>query len=158
MRTLVLGLGNPILRDDTVGVLVAEAVRAAIAPQPRSPAVVETAAVGGLALMEQLIGYERAILVDALCRPGQPPGKVLRLTLDDLRSLQATERSVSPHDTSLCVAMELGRQMGLPLPDEVVIYAITVTELLDFDEEPTPPVAAAIPVATAAVLAELVTH
>ncbi|MGB9633171.1 MAG: hydrogenase maturation protease [Chloroflexaceae bacterium] len=155
MRTLVLGLGNPILTDDSVGVRVAEEVRAALAPRPEAPVVVETASVGGLALMEMLIGYDRAILIDALCRGDQAPGSLLRLTLRDVQALSPTERSVSPHDTSLGVALDLGQQMGLPLPAEIVIYAITVTEVLDFGEEPTPPVAAAIPAAVDAVLAEV---
>lgn len=155
MRTLVLGLGNPILSDDAVGVRVAEAVGAALAPLPRPPAEVATAAVGGLALMELMIGYDRAILIDALCRADQAPGNLLRLSLADIQALQPTERSVSPHDTSLGIALALGRQMGLPLPEELVIYAITVTDVLDFSEEPTPPVAAAIPAAVAAVLAEV---
>jgi hydrogenase maturation protease len=155
MRTLILGLGNAILTDDAVGVRVAEAVSAALAARPSPGAEVATAAVGGLALMELLIGYERAILVDAVVRPDLRPGRVLRLTLDDLRAMQATERSVSPHDTSLCVALDLGRKLGLPLPEAIVIYAVTVSELHDFGEEPTPPVAAAIPAAADAVLAEL---
>lgn len=155
MRTLILGLGNPILTDDTAGVRVAEAVAAALATRPLPEVEVTTAAVGGLALMELLIGYERAILVDAIVRPGVPAGRVLRLTLDDVRGMGATERSVSPHDTSLCVALDLGRQLGLPLPEEIVIYAVTVSELRDFSEEPTPPVGAAIPAVADAVLAEL---
>ncbi len=155
MRTLVLGLGNPILTDDSVGVRVAEEVRAALAPRREHPVVVETASLGGLALMEMLIGYDRAILIDALCRGDQAPGSLLRLSLRDVQALSPTERSVSPHDTSLGVALDLGRQMGLPLPAEIVIYAITVTEVLDFGDEPTPPVAAAIPAAVNAVLAEV---
>lgn len=155
MRTLILGLGNALLTDDAVGVRVAEAVAAALEAQPWPQAEVATAAVGGLALMELLIGYDRAILVDAVSRADLPPGWVMRLTLDDLRAMQLTERSVSPHDTSLCVALDLGRQLGLPLPGELVIYAVTVSELRDFSEEPTPPVAAAIPAAADAVLAEL---
>ncbi len=154
MRTLVLGLGNPILTDDSVGVRVAEKVRAALAPRPEAPVVVETASLGGLALMEMLIGYDRAILIDALCRSDQAPGSLLRLSLRDVQALSPTERSVSPHDTSLGVALDLGQQMGLPLPAEIVIYAVTVTEVLDFGEEPTPPVTAAIPAAVNAVLAE----
>jgi len=155
MRTLVLGLGNPILTDDSVGVRVAEEVRAALAPRPETPVVVETASLGGLALMEMLIGYDRAILIDALCRADRAPGNLLRLSLRDIQALSPTERSVSPHDTSLGVALDLGQQMGLPLPEEIVIYAITVTDVLDFGDEPTPPVAAAIPAAVDAVLAEV---
>jgi hydrogenase maturation protease len=153
--TLVIGLGNPILTDDAVGPRVAEGVRAALAGRPAPRPAVASIAVGGLALMEALVGYERAVLIDALWRPGCPPGSLHRLTLDDLETLCPTARSVSPHDTSLTVALRLGRQMGLALPESIVIYAVAVANILDFSEEPTPAVAAAIPVAVAAVLSEL---
>ncbi|NTU81370.1 MAG: hydrogenase maturation protease [Chloroflexales bacterium] len=155
MSTLVLGLGNPILTDDAVGPRVAEQVRAALAARPGPRPAVETASVGGLALMEALVGYERAVLIDALWRPGWPPGSLHRLTLDDLETLSPTARSVSPHDTSLAVALDFGRQLGLALPEQIVIYAVAVANVLDFGEEPTPEVAAAIPAAAAAVLTEL---
>ncbi len=155
-QTLVLGLGNPILTDDAVGIRVAEAVAAALGPERLGNMVtVDTAGLGGLALMEQLLGYERAILIDALAIGNQTPGRLLRLSLADLAGLRPTAHSLSPHDTSLGVALELGRQMGLPLPDEITIYAITVSQVLDFGAEPTPAVAAVIPAATAAVLTEL---
>jgi hydrogenase maturation protease len=156
MSTLILGLGNSILSDDAVGPRVAEGVRAALAGRPGPQPVVETVAVGGLALMEALVGYERVVLIDALWRPGWPVGSLHRLSLADLETLCPTARSVSPHDTSLAVALQLGRQLGLALPETIIIYAVAVTNILDFGEEPTPAVAAAIPVAVAAVLSELV--
>ena len=58
-RTIVVGLGNPILGDDGVGWRVAQAVQA-LAPE----ADVECQALGGLSLMERLVGYQRAIIVD----------------------------------------------------------------------------------------------
>ena len=46
MKTLVLGLGNPILTDDGVGVKVADAVRKALSPDTSID--VSEASVGGL--------------------------------------------------------------------------------------------------------------
>lgn len=153
MTTLVLGMGNPILSDDGVGFHIAAAVRAALADAPE--VVVETASLGGLALMEAMLGYEHVIVVDALLRQASRPGAVHRLTLADLQALSPTEHSVSPHDTSVVTALELGRQMGLPLPSEVTIYAVEVANVLDFSDAMTPAVAEAIPHVTEAVLSEL---
>lgn len=156
MHTLILGLGNPILSDDVVGILVADGVQALLAQQaPRTDVTVETASLGGLALMERMLGYERVILIDALWRTHEAPGLLLRLGLDDLALPQTTERSVSPHDTSLGIALALGRQLALPLPEEIIIYAITVQSILEVSDEPSSAVAAAVPQAVAAVLAEL---
>lgn len=153
MKTLVLGLGNPILTDDGVGVRVAEAVREALPPD--TPIDVSEASVGGLGLMERVLGYERVILIDALHDGYNNPGVIHRMTLEELRNISPTQHSASAHDTSLVTALEMGQRMGLPLPEEIIIYAIEVENIIDFGEEPTPAVAQAIPKATAAVLGEL---
>jgi len=167
MKTLVLGLGNPILNDDGVGVRVAEAVQSALPPD--SAIEVSEASVGGLELMERLLGYERVILIDALHHParevpagqhpfasrGRNPGTIHRMTLDDLRGISHTQHSASAHDTSLITALDLAGRMGYALPGEVIIYAVEVENIIDFGEEPTSAVAAAIPQVAAAVLEEL---
>lgn len=158
MKTLVLGLGNPILTDDGVGVRVAEAVRAALPPD--TTIEVSEVSVGGLRLMERVVGYDRVILIDAMHQAyqtdaGPQPGAIHRLTLADLRRISPTQHSASAHDTSLATALELVDRMGLPLPQEFIIYAVEVENVTDFGDEPTPAVAAAIPQVTALVLNEL---
>ncbi|MCJ7536111.1 MAG: hydrogenase maturation protease [Anaerolineales bacterium] len=154
MKTLVLGLGNPILTDDGVGVLVAEEVRARL-PEDTPIDIIEVS-VGGLTLMETMIGYDRVILVDAFQRlDGCCPGKVHKMSLEDLRSISPTQHSASPHDTSLVTALEMGHRMGLQLPQDITIFAIEVENVMDFSDRPTPSVAAAIPQVTEAVLDEI---
>lgn len=156
MKTLVLGLGNPILTDDGVGVKVAYAVERALTPKMRENTTVAEASVGGLRLMEMMVGYERAILIDALVRPdGNKPGTIHQMTLDDLHAISPTQHSASAHDTTLSTALESGKQMGLALPQEIIIYAIEVENVTEFGEQLTSPVAEAIPKVTAAVLEKI---
>lgn len=156
MKTLVVGLGNPILTDDGVGVKVAYAVKAALAPVERDDVTVTEASVGGLRLMEMMMGYDRVVLIDALQHPDVGPGVMRRMTLDDLRTMSPTQHSACPHDTNLVTALEMGRYLGLPLPNEIAIYAVGVENVTCFGEEPTPAVAEAIPGVTRAVLEELI--
>jgi hydrogenase maturation protease len=153
MRTLILGLGNPILTDDGVGVRVAEAVKDCLPPD--APIDITEVSVGGLTLMETMIGYERVILIDAIQQAGSRPGAFRRMTLDDLRAISPTQHSASPHDASLITALQMGERMGLALPREITIFAVQVENVTDFSDQPTPAVAAAIPRVTAAVLAEI---
>ncbi len=153
MDTLILGLGNPILTDDGVGVRVAEAVQAAL--PPGSPIETDEACSGGLELLERLLGYRRVVLVDALYPGGGQPGDVHRLSLADLRAISPTQHSASAHDTSLVTAWDMAERMALPLPQELTIYAIEVENISDFGEEPTPAVARAVPRVAAAILEEL---
>lgn len=148
VATLVLGLGNPILRDDGVGWrVVEEAARVA----PAGVAEFDCVALGGLALMERLIGYKRAILVDAIRTDGGAPGSVYRLGPDDL----PTMHSNAIHDASLKDALALGRRLGAELPGEITIIAVEAVDVLNFGEALSPPVEAAVPAAVAAVLAVL---
>lgn len=152
-RTLVVGLGNPILTDDGVGVKVAAAVRAILPSDV--PVDVAEASVGGLRLMEMLVGYERAILVDAFVGAGIAPGSVQRLTVEELAEMRVAQHTTSAHDTDLTTALDLGRRMGLRLPAEIIIYGIGAANVADFGEEMTPAVAAAVPQAATRVLREL---
>ena len=151
MKTLVLGLGNPILTDDGVGIHV---VRAATARCQRDDVTFTEASVGGLRLLDVIAGYERVIMVDAIQTRDGKPGDIHRLHPNDL---QASLHSDSTHDLSLPGALALGRGMGMMLPDDesISIIAIEVEDVLTFGEACTPAVAAAIPHIVEVVLAEL---
>jgi hydrogenase maturation protease len=146
MKTIIIGLGNPILGDDGVGWRIAETLR----DHTIDSADIECAALGGLSLMERMIGYDRAIVIDAF-ETEQTPGVVI---VSDLASL-SDHRSMytsSAHDTSIQHALSVGRMMGAHLPADVKIVGVTAQRLYDFTEELTPLVAAAIPIAAEQVL------
>ncbi len=151
MKTLVLGLGNPILTDDGVGILV---VREVADRCSRNGVHFAEASVGGLRLLDTLVGYERVILVDAIRTPEGEPGEVYRLDVGDLRG---SLHSGSTHDLSLPGALALGRSLGMELPadENMVIVAVEVEDVLTFGETCTPPVQAAIPRALQLVLTEI---
>jgi len=149
----VLGLGNPILTDDGVGIHV---VRAMAAQCQRDDVTFAEASVGGLRLLDVIAGYERVVLVDAIQTRDGRAGDIHRLHPNDLR---ASLHSGSTHDLSLTGALALGRGLGLTLPGDeaITILAIEVEDVLTFGEACTPAVAAAIPRAVEVVLAELET-
>jgi len=148
MRTLVLGLGNPLLGDDAVGLKVAALVRERLDGSPDVD--VEEEEAGGLRLMERMTGYDRAVLVDAAVTGGTP-GEVRRLAPEDL----PTQRTAAAHGIDLPAALALGRQLGYPMPSEVRIVAIEAASVLEFRHDMTPAVAAAVEPAVEAVLEEL---
>ena len=159
MKTLVIGLGNPILTDDGVGVKVAYQIEKELGDEMRENVDVTEVSAGGLRLMEAMVGYDRVILIDALLhKNGNQPGKISRMTLDDLRRISHTQHSASAHDTTLVTALDAGRELGLSLPDDIIIFAIEVENVMDFSEEPTPDVASAIPKVKDAILADLINH
>lgn len=156
MKTILLGLGNPILTDDGVGVYVVEAVEGDLPPS--AEITVRAVSVGGLRLMEEMIGFERAVIVDAWrCDPAAA-GAWRRLTLAELTDQCPTRHSLSDHDTNLATALAIGRRLDLPLPRDVTVFAVDVANLTDFGDSLSPAVAEAVPAIVAAVRQELLTH
>jgi hydrogenase maturation protease len=153
MKIIIIGLGNPILTDDGIGVKVAESIASYLAGDEAVD--VTEVSIGGLSLMEAMVGYNKVILIDALQTRDGRPGSIHRMTLDDLKSISPTQHNASPHDVNLVTALEFGEKMGLSLPSDVTIFGIEVQNVTDFSEMPTPEVAAAIPLVTEAVLREI---
>lgn len=149
MKTLVLGLGNSILTDDAVAFAIVEGVRERI---DREDVTVSQASVGGLGLLELVVGYDRVIILDAIQTGLADPGHLHRLTPDEFRG---SLRAASSHDVSLTSALELGRQLRKDIPREIVIIAVEAADVETFGEELTPAVAAAVPQAVELVLQEL---
>jgi hydrogenase maturation protease len=148
VRALVLGLGNPLLGDDAVGLKVASVVRERLSG--RLDVDVSEEEAGGLRLMERLAGYDRAVLVDA-CVSGREPGTIHRIDPADL----PTQRTAIAHGIDLPRALALGRSIGLLMPSVVRVVAIEAESVLEFRESMTPAVAAAVEPAAAAVIEEL---
>lgn len=157
MKILIIGLGNPILTDDGVGVKVAYELEKKLPPEDHPEITVTEASAGGIRLMESMLGYDRVILIDAflLDQKTTRPGTIHRMTLEDLRSVSPTQHSSSAHDTSLVTALDAARKMGYKVPAEITIFAVEVENILEFSETPTPAVAEAIPIVTGMVLEEL---
>jgi hydrogenase maturation protease len=155
-RTVVVGLGNPILGDDGVGWRVADEVEerlraAAAAGLELPPVAVERLAVGGLRLMEFLTGFGAAVLVDAADFAERPAGEVRARRFEELEP-RASGRLDSVHDVSLSAALELGRRAGAKLPATIWVVTVVARMTDVFGETLTPEVEAAVPVATAEVL------
>ena len=148
MKSLVVGLGNPILGDDGVGWKVAEEVKQQLASD--SPVDIDFLSLGGISLMEHLIGYERAILIDAVTSD-QEIGSVIVSNLNEMPDYSAFHIT-SAHDTSLQNALKLGKSMGVSLPKEVIVVGIATDHIYDFSESLSSPVARAISKATEIVI------
>jgi len=150
MRTLILGLGNPLVTDDSVGLRVAAELKRLLADRPDMEVAEDYW--GGLRLMERMVGFDRAIVIDAI-QTGAAPGTIHHLTPGSI----PTQRSASAHDVTLPTALALGRQTGahLPLDDQILLVGIEAKDILTFSEECTPAVRAAVPHAVQDVLAAL---
>ncbi|HEY6014629.1 MAG TPA: hydrogenase maturation protease [Candidatus Limnocylindrales bacterium] len=156
--TLVIGLGNPILGDDGVGWRVVEALEDRLAGDDdarRGAGEIELdrVAIGGLSLMERLVGYERVVLVDAILGVSRP-GTLLVGSLEELAGGLAGHLD-SAHDAPLVEALSAGRALGARLPVEITVVGIAVQRVDVFDEHLSAAVAAAVGPAVSAILSAI---
>lgn len=152
MKTLIIGLGNPLVTDDSVGLRVVAELKPLLADRPEIEVAEDYW--GGLRLMERMIDFDRAIVIDAICT-GAPPGTIHLLTPEGI----ATQRSASAHDVNLATALQFGRQAEAHLPpnEHIRLVGIEAQDILTFGERCSPAVEAAIPRAVEAVLQVLAT-
>lgn len=137
----VLGLGNPVVGDDAAGLHVIDWLREHL-PSALSPQVeLQTCTRGGFELIDMLNGYERAIIADCLSFPEPVPGKIHRLSLDDVGG---SSRLVGGHELSLAQAFAFTKRLSIPMPGQVEILGIEGGALDEFTEMLSPPVAAAV--------------
>jgi hydrogenase maturation protease len=149
MKTLVLGLGNPLLSDDGVGIRVAHEV----ADQVKSPQVtISETNVAGLGLLDSIVGYDKVIIIDAIQTEKGQAGQIYRMGSEDF---SLTKHFSSPHQVNLATALELGKMLGLAMPREIAIFAVEAKDVSTFSEGCTPEVEQVIPEVVAMVLEEL---
>lgn len=150
MKTIVLGVGNPILRDDGVGIHVIEEIKKRRLND--SDVSFDTAFTGGLNLLDMISGYEKVILVDAITEQHSKPGEVKRFSVRSATSLHSS----NPHDVSLAEALTLAKDLGdTSLPKEIILIGIVVRRTHDFGEKLSTEVQRAVPTAVRMVLSEL---
>ena len=149
-RTRVIGLGNTILTDDGVGVYAARELARRL-PAGADVDVIETE-VAGFDLLERLVGWQRVILIDAVCFDDLPAGEVVRIAPTDLRT---SLRIRSVHEVDLPTVLGLGRLMGMAMPDEVVIFCVQAEDTCTLHEGLTPAVTLGLERVVERVLAEL---
>lgn len=120
MRAIVLCLGNDLLADDGIGLLAAERLEHDL---PESVKVVATAQ-SGLALLDHLIGYDRAIIIDAIHTGRHPAGKICRLSSDDLKFAYAP----SPHYAGLPEMFAIAEKLAITFPSRIDVLAVEVAD------------------------------
>jgi len=124
-------------------------------PTPQSQGiVVRRSALSGFYLLDELTGWNRVLVVDAVKTGQHPPGEVLSFPFEAL----GTEEGPSPHAVGLPTVIRLGRQSGVPLPSWIHLVAVEVDDMESFVEGLTPAVAAAVPRAVAVIRSLLAPH
>lgn len=122
--TLIICLGNPLMRDEGIGIRLASEFSVHLADNP--DVEVLDLGTGGLSVIHAIAGREKIVFVDCAIM-GQSPGLMLRFTPEQVRSKKVRMR-YSMHEGDLLNTLELSRRLG-ECPDDIVIFGIEPKEI-----------------------------
>ncbi len=145
-QILILGIGNILLKDEGIGVRVAEKMMTMSLPPDVE---VLEGGVKGLDLLYYIEGRKKVVVVDAV-KAGAPPGTLFRFTDKDLAAKKGVMRSAHGIDFSDVVAIA-AFQGNKP---EIVFLGIE-PESLDASMELSPLIEKNIPVLINLVMKEI---
>ncbi len=150
-RILVMGVGNPLMRDDGIGPRVIEMLLTGY----DFPDHVELVDAGTMSYMilDLIRDVDRLIIIDALKNTDLPAGTVLRLTPEEIAENQVSH---SMHDVRVVDILQAAELLGRA--PETVAIGMQIESIEEWVLELTPDVEAALPIACAAVLDELELH
>jgi len=119
----VVGLGNILLKDEGVGVRCVELLRSRNLNQDVK--IVDGATMG-FDLLEEMRGFDRVVLVDAVDM-GKEPGYIASFGAEELLKV-AGGKKFSLHEFNLVDVIQLGKKLGYPM-DKVRIVGIQPAEV-----------------------------
>jgi hydrogenase maturation protease len=144
-KTLIVGIGNLLCRDEGIGVHVIHEMQSM-----QLPGHIELLDIGTstMDLISYLEGVKKLIVIDAM-KAGGTPGTIYKCGPEDL--LPKGEGSVSLHDIGVVETLTMAKKMGMEM--NTVIIGVE-PKVLDWGMELSEEVKTKIPVIIEAVLKE----
>jgi len=121
---LIICLGNPLMKDEGIGIRLASELTAHLTDNP--DVEVMDLGTGGFSVIHTIEGREKIIFVDCAIME-QPPGLICRFTPEQVSSKKVRMR-YSVHEGDLLNTIDLSRRLG-QCPDDIVIFGIEPMEI-----------------------------
>jgi hydrogenase maturation protease len=116
VKALILGMGNPILSDDGVGLHIARTLEGRFAGTD-----VRTSALIGLGLLDIVAGYDQVFVIDAIQDGRHPPGTVVKLAAGE-----GALHLFSSHGMHFFEILQLGKDVGIAVPEVAGVYGVAI--------------------------------
>ena len=134
-RILILGMGNPILSDDGIGLLITKRL------EGRIPGVdIASITLAGIELLDILAGYDHVFLIDAATGTGGEPGE-----LTEISDGKGALHLFTSHGVNFFEILRIGRDSGLKMPDPEAVFGIEIGNATDFGTSLSPALLSALP-------------
>jgi hydrogenase maturation protease len=148
-KTLIYGVGNPYRCDDRIGLEIADILNKEIHSEH---ILVRSGSIEGMAILDELMGFDRVIFIDSIKTPKGTPGDIYKITVEQLQENRSLSTS---HSIDFINAVRLGNKFGYKMPDSVIVYAIEIKDNESYTEECTEQVKMSIPEIVSRIMAEV---
>lgn len=138
VRTRVLCLGNELLADDGFAFHVGRRLRKRLLDDVEFVCTPLT----GFHLLDHTADVSRLLVIDTVLTGTEAPGTIYQLREDDVAGTHA----ISPHFLGLFETLALGKQLGLPIAREVIIFAVEAADCFTVGGAMDPAVQASVPI------------
>jgi len=124
-KTLVLGLGNPLMADEGIGTEIIKKLQSASEKFPEADFI--DAGTGGLSILYKLQGRKNVVIIDC-AKMNTAPGTIKKFTPQQVRSIK-TVNDLTLHDVDIFKVVELAVKMD-SAPQNIVFFGIEPKEIL----------------------------
>ncbi len=131
MKSLIIGLGNPIVGDDALGIRVMESIRDNL-PNLDKTDILADVSIAGIGLVELFRGYDQVILVDSIQTGQYSNGTVVSLNKEDFSLASHTS---GYHNMDIFTALEFSSRMYNDIPTSIKIIGIEIVNPMEFSDE-----------------------
>jgi hydrogenase maturation protease len=137
MKEIILGLGNPLLGDDSVGLRVTRELSTIL----HSPDLtIEEVSTSGLDILNLIADCEFATIIDAVQTSRGSAGTIYSFDIDEVIPSQISHT----HQLDFVSAIQLGRKLGLKMPNTIRVYAVEAPDIDEVSDKCSPKVESAI--------------
>ncbi len=151
---VIIGLGNEYVGDDGAGIYGLRFLKEQMERHGICDGIVfAELAVGGMALLDQIIGFDRCIILDAVVTGMNPPGTLYRTSFS---AADPAGPVTTSHQIDLSQILRLSHLIAARAPSEVAVYGIEAAEVRTFGSRQSEAVANALPCLISRILADLV--
>lgn len=123
MKTLILGLGNPVFSFDRIGLVVSQRLYRKVKGKD---IFLKRTTLSGLNLLGIIADYGRLIVIDSIVVGEKDIGRCFRVEIKD-----KDYSNYSYHQMNIFQVLNLGKKMKLGMPKDIKIYAIGTSEKMD---------------------------
>ena len=121
---LIICLGNPLMRDEGIGIRLASELLVHLADNPNVDVL--DLGTGGISVIHAIAGRKKVIFIDCAIM-GKSSGCIYRFTPEQANSKKVQMR-YSLHEGNLLNSIELSRNLG-ECPDNIIIFGIEPKEI-----------------------------